>query len=91
MPKCPNVAVGDKAQVAVDAKHTLLVVQEGTHAVPDVEQRSGIAIQAHEALAVAQLNVVADRGDEHGEELNACEAAGIEPHVAKPLTPATCQ
>jgi hypothetical protein len=88
MPKSPKVDVGSNAQVAVDAKHQLCVVQEVTHAVTAVKQRSGIAIQAKEALAAAQLTVVADMGYYHGEESTACEEAGIAPYVAKPLTSA---
>jgi hypothetical protein len=79
MPKRPNVDVGDNAQVAVDDQHQLVVVQEVSHAVTDVEQRSGLAIQAKEALEVKQSHVVADVGYSHGEEITACEAAGIAP------------
>jgi transposase len=88
MPKSPKVDVGYNAQVAVDDKHQLFVVQEVTNAVTDVEQLSGIAIQAKEALEVERIKVVADMGYYHGEELKACEEAGIEPYVAKPLTSA---
>jgi transposase len=88
MPKSPKVDVGYNAQVAVDAKHHLFVVQDVTNAVTDVDQLSGIAIQAKDALEVEQLTVVADRGYYYGEEIKACEEAGIEPYVAKPLTSA---
>jgi hypothetical protein len=88
MPKSPKVDVGYNAQVAVDAKHKLFVIQEVTNAVTDVNQLSGIAIQAKEALAVEQVKVVADMGYYHGEAIKACEEAGIEPYVAKPLTSA---
>jgi transposase len=88
MPKSPKVDVGYNAQVAVDAQHKLIVVQDVTNAVTDVDQLSGIAIQAKEALGVDQVKVVADMGYYHGEEIKACEDAGIEPYVAKPLTSA---
>jgi transposase len=88
MPKSPKVDVGYNVQVAVDAKHKLFVVQDVTNAVTDVDQLSGIALQAKEALEVDQITVVADMGYYHGEEINACEEAGIEPYVAKPLTSA---
>jgi transposase len=88
MPKSPKVDVGYKAQVAVDGKHQLFVVQEVTKAVTDVDQLRGIAIQAKEALEVEPINVVADRGYYHGEALKAWEEAGIEPYVATPLTSA---
>jgi transposase len=88
MPKRPKVDVGYNTPVAVDAKHHLFVVQDVTNAVTDVDQLSGIAIQAKEALKVEQLTVVADMGYYHGEEITTCEEAGIEPYVAKPLTSA---
>jgi transposase len=88
MPTSPKVDVGYNAPVAVDATHQLFVVQEVTNAVTDVEQLSGIAIQAQETLEGEPLTVVADLGCYHGEEINACEEAGVEPSVAKPLTSA---
>jgi Transposase DDE domain len=88
MPQSPKVDVGDDVQVAVDDKHQLLVIQEVTNAVTDVEQLSGIAIQAEEALGVDHVKVVAAMGYYYGEEIKACEEAGIEPYVAKPLTSA---
>jgi transposase len=88
MPKSPKVDVGDTAQGAVDAKHQLLVVQEVTNAVTDVDQLSGIAIHAQETLEGEPLPVVAEMGYYHGEEIKACEEAGVEPYVAKPLTSA---
>jgi hypothetical protein len=88
MPKSPKVDVGDNAQVAVDAKQQLCVVPEGTHAVPDGQQLSGLAIQAQEALEAEPRTVGADKGSYHGEEITACEEAGMEPYGAKPLTSA---
>jgi Transposase DDE domain len=88
MPKSPEVEVGYNAQGAVDAKPHLGVVHDVTHAVTDVDQLSGSAIQAKEALEVEQLTVVAAMGYYDGEELKAWEGAGIEPYVAKPLTSA---
>jgi transposase len=88
MAKSPKVDVGYNVQVAVDAKHKLFVVQDVTNAVTDVDQLSGIALQAKEALEVDQIKVVADMGYYHGEEIKACEEAVIEPYVAKPLTSA---
>jgi transposase len=78
-PKSPPVAVGDKAHVAVDDQHHLWVAQDVTKAVTAVAQLSDIAIQAQAALAVEPLTVVAEMGDDHGADINACEAAGIDP------------
>ena len=88
MPKRPKVAVGYTVQVAVDAQHQLFGVPDVTNAVTDVDQLSGIALQAKEAFGVDQRTVVADMGDYHGEGIKACVEAGIEPSVAKPLTSA---
>jgi transposase len=52
MPKSPKVDVGYNVQVAVDAKHHLMVAQEVTNAITDVDQLSRMAIQAKEALGV---------------------------------------
>jgi transposase len=79
MPKSPKVDVGYNAQGAVDAKHHMFAVQDVTNAVTDVDQLSGIAIQAKKALEVEQLTVVADMGDYYGEGIKGCEGAGIEP------------
>jgi transposase len=79
MPKRPTVDVGYHAPVAVDDTPKLVVVQDVTQAVTDVGQLSGIAIQAKEALEVDQVTVVAAMGDAHGEDINACEEAGMEP------------
>jgi hypothetical protein len=73
------VDVGYNVQVAVDEKHKLLVIQEVTNAVTAVDQLSGLAIPAEEALGVDRVNVVAEMGYYCGEEITACEEAGIEP------------
>lgn len=79
MPKRPTVDVGDHAPVAVDDTPQLGVVPDVTQAVTAVGQRSGLARQAKEALEVDPVTVVAAMGDSHGEAINACEEAGIEP------------
>ena len=88
MAKSPKVDVGYNVQVAVDDQYKLLIIREVTNAVTDVDRLSGIAIQAKETLRVDHVKVVADMGDYHGEEIKACEEAGIKPYVAKPLTSA---
>lgn len=88
MPKSPKVDVGYNVQTAVDAQHKLIVEQHVTNAVTDVDQLSAMARTAKEALGVEHLKVVADMGSYHGEEIKACEEAGIAPYSAKPLTSA---
>ena len=45
-----------------------------------------MAGKAKEAMGVEALEVLADRGYFSGEEVLACEAAGVTPYVPKPLT-----
>jgi transposase len=88
MPKSPKVDVGYNIQVAVDDKHKLIVEHGVTNDVNDLNQLSGIAIAAQEALGVTKLDVVADRGYYNGSEVRACEDDGITPFIEKPNTSA---
>jgi len=88
MPKSPKVDVGYNVQTAVDDKHKLIVEQDVTNAVTDVDQLSCIAIEAKKALGVDQMKVVADMGYYHGDEIKVCVEAGIQPYISKPLTSA---
>ena len=81
----PKVGVGYNAQVAVDAKHQLIVEQEVTNLGSDLGQLAPTAIPAKEALGVETIQATADRGYYKGEDIAACEAAGIVAFVPKPL------
>ncbi len=81
----PKVGVGYNAQVAVDAKHQLIVEQEVTNAGSDLGQLAPTAIPAKEILGVETIQATADRGYYKGEDIAACEAAGITAFVPKPL------
>ena len=84
-----KAVVGYNVQTAVDDKYKLIVVQEVTNAVTDVDQLSEIAIEAKEALGVVdEVKVVADMGYYNGEQIKACEKESIEPYISKPLTSA---
>lgn len=78
--------VGYNVQTAVDVKHHLIVAHEVTNSGSDRQQLSGIAKQAKDAMAAINLNVIADRGYFNGDEILACEEAGITPYVSKPMT-----
>lgn len=78
--------VGYNVQTAVDVKHHLIINHLVTNEGSDRNQLSDIAKQTKEVLGVKTLDVVADRGYYKGEELLACEQAGITPYVPKPLT-----
>ena len=78
--------VGYNVQTAVDAKHHLIVAHEVTNVGNDRTQLASMAQQAREAMGIESLKVVADRGYFKGEEILACEQAGITTYVPKPLT-----
>jgi transposase len=78
--------VGYNVQTAVDAKHHLIVAHEVTNVGNDRAQLASMAGQARNALGSGDLEVLADRGYFKGEEILACEQAGITPFVLKPLT-----
>jgi len=79
-----RVAVGYNAQVAVDAKHKLIVEQQVTNQVLDLGLLTQTAEPARAILGVEQIDVVADRGYFKFEDIEACEAAGMTPYVPKP-------
>ena len=78
--------VGYNVQAVVDAQHHLIVAHEVTNIGNDGSQLSMMAKQAQEATGVCELTAIADRGYFKGEEILACEAAGVTPIVPKPLT-----
>jgi hypothetical protein len=69
-----------------DAKHHLIVAHEVTNVGKDRSQLYNMAHEAKEALDVDKLEVVADRGYYHGDEIRACEQNGIDAYLPKPRT-----
>ena len=78
--------VGYNVQAVVDAQHHLIVAHEVTNIGNDRSQLATMAKQAQAATGVRDLTAIADRGYFKGEEILACEAAGVTPLVPKPLT-----
>jgi transposase len=78
--------VGYNVQTAVDARHHLIVAHEVTNVGHDRAALTMMAEQARAATGIEPLTVVADRGYFSGEEILACDQAGITPFVPKPLT-----
>jgi transposase len=78
--------VGYNVQTAVDAKHHLIVAHEVTNVGHDRGQLSKMAKQASDATGIRELTVVADRGYFKGEEILACDQAGVTAFVSKPQT-----
>jgi len=78
--------VGYNVQVAVDTEHHLIITHEVTNDGSDRAQLANIASQAKEVLGVDELEAVADRGYYSGEEILACDKAGIAITLPKPMT-----
>jgi transposase len=78
--------VGYNVQVAVDTDHHLIIAHEVTNTGSDRAQLANIASQAKDVLGVDKLEAVADRGYYSGEEILACDKAGIAVTLPKPMT-----
>jgi transposase len=77
--------IGYNVQVAVDAKHDLIVAQEVVQAANDLGQLAPMAAAAKEELAVQQLQVVADKGYHETDGMELCEQAQIQTFVPAPV------
>jgi transposase len=78
--------VGYNVQVAVDTEHHLIVAHEVTNSGSDRSQLANVAGAAKAVLQVEKLEAVADRGYFNGEEILACDRAGILVTLPKPMT-----
>jgi transposase len=79
--------VGYNVQTAVDAKNHLIVAHEVTNNGSDRSQLSAIAVAARDAMGKRKLKAaIADRGYYNGQELKACEDAGVGAIVPRPMT-----
>ncbi len=85
-PRKFGVRVGYNAQSAVDSKHHLIVEQDVSNAVTDIDQLSAMAIKSKEALGLEKLVVVADAGYCNATEIQTCEDEDIETYVPKTNT-----
>jgi len=78
--------VGYNVQSAVDSQHHLIIAHEVTNVGSDRSQLANVAKQAKAVLDRDTLDVVADRGYYNGDEIRACEQAGIDAYLPKPKT-----
>jgi transposase len=78
--------VGYNVQSAAGTKHHLIVTHEVTNIGIGKDQLSPMAEKARDALEAETIEVLADKGYFNGEEIAACEAAGIDVYVPKPAT-----
>src|SRR5258708_15328226 len=78
--------VGYNVQAAVDTTNHLIVAHEVTNVGTDKSQLANMANQAKAALEAESLEAFADRGYFKGEEILACDEAGITVTLPKPQT-----
>ena len=78
--------VGYNVQVAVDTEHHLIVTHEVTNVGSDRSQLAHVAKETKATLQTDTLEAVADRGYFNGEEILACDQAGITVTLPKPIT-----
>lgn len=78
--------VAYNVQAVVDSKHHLILAHAVTNQGHDRTQLATMAIQAKTIMETDELTVVADRGYFSGEEIKACEDAGIKTYLPKPQT-----
>jgi transposase len=83
--KQPRV-VGYNVQSAVETKHHLIVAHEVTNLGYDRDALAMMAHKARDAMASDTIEAIADKGYYKGEEIVACEQAGIAVAVSKPHT-----
>jgi DDE family transposase len=78
--------VGYNVQIAVDTEHHLIVAHEVTNTGSDRAQLAHMTKEAQTALQTERLEAVADRGYYDGQEILACEEAGVTVTLPKPMT-----
>lgn len=78
--------VGYNVQVAVDAKHHLIVAHEVTNVGHDRMQLSPMAQAARDAMGKKRLEAVADRGYFNSPQIKDCHDKAIAVIVPKPMT-----
>jgi transposase len=79
--------VGYNVQTVVDAEHHLIVAHEVTNIGHDRAQLEPMARKAHDAMGCEELTALADRGYFNGDQVLACEGAGILPCIPKTVWP----
>ncbi len=78
--------VGYNVQTAVEPDNHLIVANSVSNQFNDHRHLSPMAIEAKAAMGVEALDAVADRGYFKGEEVLACDEAGIDVYAPRPTT-----
>lgn len=81
-----SAMVGYNVQSAVDTKNHLIVAHEVTNVGNDRSALFSMADQAKKILDVDELEVLADRGYYSGQEIKACDDAGMTTYLPKSHT-----
>ncbi len=79
-----QIVAGYNVQIAVDAKHKVIVADEAVNDGNDTGQLHAMAQAAREAVGADKLQALADTGYFNGETLKSCEDSGIEAFVPEP-------
>jgi transposase len=79
--KSGQTLAGYNVQIAVEAKHKLIVASEVVNDGNDTNQLHAMAVAAKQALGVETLQAAGDVGYYNGETLRACEADAIVAYV----------
>jgi transposase len=79
-----KAGAGYNIQIAVGAKHKMIVEQAVPNDVLDMGLLQQTAEPARQILDVEKINVVAGKGYFRTEDIAACEKAGLMPHVPRP-------
>ena len=75
-------------QIAVDEKNKLIVAEDVTNDVTDINSLSEIAIEAKAILEAKEIDAVTDMGYYNGSEIKRSIEEGITPFIQKPDTSA---
>jgi transposase len=88
MPTAHGMIVGYNAQMAVDAKHKLIVAEDVTNEVTDLHQLANVALEAKANLELKEAEVVADAGYYNAAEVSRCVEQNLTPYIPKADTSA---
>jgi transposase len=80
--------VAYNVQISVDSRNKMIVDHEVTNEVTDRSLLSQMSERAKEALAVEELDVLADMGYYDGQQVKECVEEGITPYIPKADTSA---
>ena len=81
-----TATVGYNVQIAVDAKHHLIVAHEVINQGYDRHQLAPMALKAKQATGCEKITALADRGYFNGDQVLLCEGTGVAPVMPKTLT-----